>query len=171
MSLSLYDVSIPVFRQILGALSGVLGKAIAHCDEKGIDPATLIAARLYPDMAPFPFQVMQAVNHSVGALARLRGVDAARVSGLDSLPALKAAVDQALVDLDAIRPADLDGAADREVVLTFGQNTSRFTGLGYLLSSAMPNFYFHATTAYDLLRHNGVAIGKRDFMGKTQVLA
>lgn len=171
MSLSLYEITVPVYRQILTALSGVLDKAEAHCAATGTDPATLISSRLIGDMAPFPFQVGQTIAHSVGALARLRGQDPVRPAPIDSFAAGKAAIADALTALDAITPADLDGAETREVVLTFPGRSMRFDGKGYLLTFALPQFYFHATTAYDLLRHHGVPIGKRDFLGQTAILA
>lgn len=171
MSFSLHEITVPACRQILTALSGVLEKAQAHCAATGTDPATLISARLVGDMAPFPFQVSQTIAHSVGALARLRGQDPARPDAIDSFAAGQAAIAEALRALDAITPADLEGAETRKVVLTFPGRSMRFDGKGYLLTFALPQFYFHATTAYDLLRHHGVPIGKRDFLGQTAIRA
>lgn len=171
MSVSAYDVSVPVFRQTLEALSGVLGKAIDHCQSKGVDPAVVISTRLYPDMHPLPFQVTHAIDFAMGAVATLRGVDAVKVGDIQTLPALRKAVDEAVVALDGLKREDFEGAAERELVRNRRGETVRYSGLGYLMSSVMPNFYFHATTAYDLLRHQGVEIGKRDFLGKVQTLA
>jgi hypothetical protein len=171
MSLTMYDISVPVFRQILGSLSGVLDKAIAHCDAKGIDPQTLVGAQLAPDMLPLAFQMAMVVNHSAGAVARLQGEAFARPEGLDSLAAMKASLTQTLAALDAVKPADLDGAAAREVVLENPRGDRRFTGQNYLLSFALPNFFFHAATGYDILRAQGVEVGKRDFLGQLALAA
>jgi hypothetical protein len=169
MTISFYDASVPIHRQFLRALLGVLDKGEKHCAEKGIDPTTLLATRLVDDMQPLAFQVAQAINHSVGALATIRGQQRARTSGLDSFAACKQAVEQALAELEAIQPADLENAATRDVEIKFPGRELKFTGQGYLLSNAMPQFFFHVTTAYDILRHQGVQIGKRDFLGRIQL--
>jgi uncharacterized protein len=170
MTTSVYEISVPVYQQFLKALLGVLQKSEQHCAEKGVDPASLFAARLIDDMQPIAFQVMMALAHSVGALATLRGQQWARPSGVDSFAGAKAAIEQALAELEAIAPAELEGAATKPVELKFPGRELKFTGLGYLLSYAMPQFFFHATTAYDILRHKGVPIGKRDFLGRIQLL-
>ena len=167
MSLSLYDVSVPVYRQLLRALSKVLEKGEQHCTEKGIDPAAMLATRLVDDMQPLSFQVMQAIGHSAGALATVRGQQRARASGLDTFAGCRAAIDAALADLEAITPGDLD--PDATVELKFPGRELKFTAQGYLLSNAIPQFFFHVTTAYDILRHKGVQIGKRDFLGRVQL--
>jgi uncharacterized protein len=171
MALSVYDISVPVYRQLLMSLDGVLDKAAAHCAANSIDPATYMNTRLYADMAPFTFQVMQAINHSVGGLYQIMGKEFARPTGLETFAGQKKAIADALAALDAIKPADLEGAENRTVELKFPGREMKFTGLGYLQSFAMPQFFFHATTAYDILRHLGVPVGKRDFLGKTQMLA
>ena len=163
MSLSLYDVAVPTYRQILGAQKGVLAKAEAYFAEKNIDPATIMAARLADDMQPFPFQVMQTINHSAGALSLALGGDFARASGLDSFAAMQAALDSALAYVNSVDAKALNDAADIEVTRTMFGQERKFTPRNFILFSAFPNFYFHATTAYDLLRHAGVPIGKRDF--------
>ena len=169
MAISLYDVSVPIYRQFLRALLGVIDKAEKHCAEKGIDPATLLATRLVEDMQPFTFQVMQSIGHSVGALATMRGQQRARPSGVDSFAGCKQAVEAALADLEALTPADLDSLEGSTVELKFPGRELKFTAQGYLQSYAMPQFFFHFTTAYDILRHKGVAIGKRDFLGRIQL--
>jgi hypothetical protein len=171
MSLSMYDVSAPVFRQILAALSGVLDKADAHCKTAGGDERALMAARLYDDMQPFSFQVAQSINHSAGVVAKLRGQDYPRAAELETFAACKAAVTEAIAYLDGVKPADLDAADTGEVAMETPRGAMRFTGRNYLLTFAYPNFFFHATTAYDSLRHNGVPVGKRDFMGAVQLKA
>jgi len=169
MTISLYDLSVPVYRQFLQALRGVLDKGEKHCAEKGLDPTALLATRLAEDMQPLTFQVMQAIGHSLGALATIRGQQRARPSGLDSFAGCKQAVEQALAELETIQPADLDSVATNTVELKFPGREMKFTVQGYLLSYAMPQFFFHTTTAYDILRHKGVPIGKRDFLGRVQL--
>lgn len=169
MALSFYDVSVPVYRQFLRALLGVLDKGEKHCAEKGIDPASVLATRLAEDMQPLTFQVMQSIGHSAGAMATIRGQQRARPSGLETFAGCKQAVEQAIADLDAIQPAELENIASKDVELKFPGRELKFTAQGYLLSYAMPQFFFHATTAYDILRHKGVPIGKRDFLGRIQL--
>ena len=163
MSLTLYDVAVPTYRQILGAQKGVLGKAEAHFADKNIDPAKIMAARIYEVMHPFPFQVMQTINHSAGALSLALGGDFARASGLDSFSGMQAALSTALDYVNKVDAKALNDAADVEVTRTMFGQERKFTPRNYILFSAFPNFYFHATTAYDLLRQAGVPIGKRDF--------
>ena len=170
MTISFYDASVPVYQQFLRSLLGVLDKGEKHCAEKGIDPATMLGTRLIEDMAPLTFQIMQAINHSVGGLALVIGQQHARPSGLETFAGAKQAIEEALAALEAIKPADLEGAEAKPVELKFPGRDLKFTGLGYLLSYAMPQFFFHTTTAYDILRHKGVPIGKRDFLGRIQLL-
>jgi hypothetical protein len=170
MALSFYEISVPVYQQFLKALLGVLDKAEKHCAEKGIDAASIFASRLIEDMQPLTFQIMQSISHSAGAIAAIRGQQRPRPSGLDTFAGAKNAVGEALNELEAIKPEDLEEAASRTVELKFPGREMKFTGLGYLQSYAMPQFFFHATTAYDILRHKGVPIGKRDFLGRVQLL-
>jgi hypothetical protein len=169
MALSFYDVSVPVYRQFLHALLGVLDKGEKHCAEKGVDPASMLATRLVEDMQPLSFQVMQSINHSAGAMAAIRGQQRPRASGLETFEACKQAIEQAIADIDAIQPGDLENVAANDVELKFPGRELKFTAQGYLLSYAMPQFFFHAATAYDILRHKGVQIGKRDFVGRIQL--
>jgi len=171
MSLSLYDVSVPVFRQHLAALSGVLAKAEAHCSSVGKAEADLISFRLYEDMFPFSFQVMQAIFHGAGAVGTLRGNPYPRAEGLETLAGCKAAVDAAVAYLDGVKPGDLGIDPDADVTLQTPRGAMTFTARNYLLTFAYGNFFFHATTAYDILRHHGVPVGKRDFMGAVQIKA
>ena len=171
MAISFHDITVQVYQQFLKSLLGVLDKAEKHCSEKGVDPTTLLGARLFDDMQPLSFQVLMAINHSIGALALIRGEQRARPSGLDSFAGCKTAVEQALTDLEAITPAMLEDAATRNVELKFPGRELKFTGMGFLQSYAMPQFFFHVTTAYDILRHKGVAIGKRDFLGRIQLIS
>ena len=169
MSISMYDISVPVFRQILGGLAGVLEKAEAHCAAGKADAAAWIGAKLAQDMLPLSFQVGQACNHSAGAVAKISGGERARVADLGSLAACRAAVAAALADLDAVKADDLAGREAGDVVLETPRGAMTFVGLDYLLSFAMVNFYFHTTTAYDILRAQGLEIGKRDFMGAVRL--
>jgi hypothetical protein len=171
MSLSLYDVSVPVFRQHLAALSGVLAKAEAHCSAGALSEADVIGFRFAEDMLPFTFQVMQAIAHGAGAVALLRGQTYPRAEGLETLAGCKAAVDAAVAYLDGVKPADVPDDPEAGVALQMRMGTMTFTARNYLLTFAYGNFFFHATTAYDILRHKGVQIGKRDFMGATQMKA
>ncbi len=170
MALSFYEISVPTYQQFLRALIGVLDKGEKHCTEKGIDPASLFAARLAEDMQPLAFQIMMALGHSAGAVAAIRGQQRSRPSGVDTFAGAKKAIEDALAELEAIKPADLEDAATKVVELKFPGRELKFHGLGYLQSYAMPQFFFHVTTAYDILRHKGVPIGKRDFLGRIQLL-
>ena len=170
MALSFYEISVPTYQQFLRALIGVLDKGEKHCTEKGIDPASILATRLIDDMQPFAFQIMMAVAHSAGAVAAIRGQQRPRPSAIDSFAGAKKAIEEALAEFEAIEPADLEDAASKLVELKFPGRELKFNGLGYLQTYAMPQFFFHVTTAYDILRHKGVPVGKRDFLGRIQLL-
>jgi len=166
MTTALYAPSIPVFKQILGSLSIILDKAEQHCADKKIDPQALLSFRLYPDMLPFMRQIQIACDFAKGCAARLAG---AAVPAYDdseqSFADLKARIAKTLAFIDSM-PADaIDGSAERAISTGSGEKTKHFTGLSYLVHYALPHFYFHATTAYDILRHNGIDIGKKDFIG------
>ncbi|KPW60360.1 hypothetical protein ALP10_00297 [Pseudomonas syringae pv. helianthi] len=168
MSISLYAASIPVFQQMLNALSDVLTKAEAYATEKKIQPPALLQARLFPDMLPFTRQVQIAVDFAKGASARLAGVEIPQYEDTETTFAeLQALLAKTLAFIGSITPEQVDGKEGIEIVLRPGtEKEKRLNGQAYLLSYALPQFFFHVTTAYDLLRHNGVEIGKRDFMGK-----
>ncbi|HEY2709255.1 MAG TPA: DUF1993 domain-containing protein [Caulobacteraceae bacterium] len=165
MSFSLYDVSVPVFRQYLAGLSGVLTKA----EGVGLNEAELMGFRLYEDMQPFTFQVMQSIGHSAGAVATLRGESYPRAQGLETLAACKAAVDAGVAYLDGVTAADISVDPDADVSLQTPRGPMVFTARNYLLTFAYGNFFFHVTTAYDILRLKGVPVGKRDFLGAAQI--
>lgn len=171
MTLSLYDVTVPTFMQILGGLAGVLEKGEAHAIEKGMAPDEWAGARLFADMAPLSFQVKQTTHHSVGALeAAKSGVFSPDLSPPpETLAALKGAVATALATLADYRPADINALQGRDVRFEFRGRVMPFIAENFLMSFSLPNFYFHAATAYDILRHNGVPLGKRDFMGKLRL--
>jgi len=165
MSLSMYQASVPVFTQGLKGLTGVLTKAQAHVAAKGLDPAALLQARLYPDMFPLTRQVQIAADFAKGAVARLAGAEVPTWPDDEaSFEALIDRVSRSLEFIAGFSPAQIDGSEDRDITLVRRGETSVVKGQAYLLSQATPNFYFHLTTAYALLRHNGVEIGKRDFL-------
>lgn len=171
MALTLYSATVPTFRQILVSVAGLISKAEAHCAAQGLAPAELIEARLVPDMLPFSFQVRSTASHSIGAIEGMRrgtySPDRSALPGtFAELKQLVAAADAALAALD---PAELDSLAAREVLFVAGERRLVYSGEDYLLSFAQPNFYFHATTAYDILRARGLPLGKRDYTGQPRV--
>jgi hypothetical protein len=162
MTLSLYTASVPVFRQILGSLAAILAKAEAHVDAKKLDPDALLQARLFPDMFP----LVRQVQLTTGAAARLAGVEVPRYDDVETdFAGLQARLEKTLAFLDTVSREAVDAGGDRDVTIGTGANQRQFKGQVYLLHYALPNFYFHAATAYDILRHNGLDIGKRDFVG------
>lgn len=166
MTMSLYGASVPVFRQILGSLATILSKAEAHADLKKLDPNALLQARLFPDMLPLLRQVQLATDFAKGAAARLGGVEVPRYEDVETdFAGLQARLEKTLAFLDTVAREAIDAGGERDIVIGTGENQRRFKGAVYLVHYALPNFYFHATTAYDLLRHNGLEIGKRDFIG------
>jgi hypothetical protein len=166
MAFNIYQASVPVFQRRLTAVIAFIEKAAAHTEAKRIDPSALLGARLFPDMFPFTRQVQTATDHAKGATARLAGLEVPRFPDTEStFDELKDRVGKTLEFIDSVEPSLLDGAEDRDVTLMLGGKERTMKGAFYLLNSAMPNFYFHVTTAYDILRHNGVELGKSDFLG------
>jgi hypothetical protein len=166
MTLSMYDASIPVFKQILGSLSALLEQAETHAAERKIDPSALLQFRLYPDMFPFTRQIQVAADFAKGAAARLAGVPVPAFDDNEHCFAeLKARIAKTLAFIDSLPKAQIEGSEERAISTGSGDKARHFTGQTYLLHYALPHFYFHATTAYAILRHNGVAIGKKDFIG------
>jgi uncharacterized protein len=166
MSVSLYDVSIPVFTLSLTNLAAILDKAASHAESKKVDPKVLCASRLIVDMLPLSSQVQIACDNAKGAAGRLAGVEIPKHADTEvTLDELKARVAKTLDFLKTIKPEQLQGAETKEIVLQFPQTTLKFTGINYLTNFVLPNFFFHVTTAYALLRKNGVELGKRDFLG------
>lgn len=166
MAFTIYDASIPVFQQILNSLSGLLVKAEAHAAEKGVEVSTLLNASLAPDMFNFIRQIQIATDHAKGAAARLAGVELPRYEDAEkTVPELQERIRKTLAFLGALRPEQFVGAETRPIRLEFPWATYDFTGQRYLTYWALPNFFFHATTAYDILRARGVQIGKADFLG------
>jgi uncharacterized protein len=167
MTVSMYKISVPIFVQYLTSLSAVIDKAAAHCDAKKIDPSALLAARLFPDMFPLARQVRAASDHAVNATARLAGVEPPTLPGNEaSFADLKERLARAIDFVKNFKSAQIDGSEDKAIKITFPSGATRdFTGQSLLLNNSLPNFYFHCATAYDILRHCGVELGKRDFMG------
>jgi uncharacterized protein len=166
MPISMYKVSVPIFAQHLTALSVVLGKAAAHAQAKQIDPAFLLGMRLYPDMYPLSRQVQQATSHPIRACSALSGAEPLNLPNLEtSFAELESRLANTIDYVKGFKPDQIDGTEDKDITLKFGANERKFTGQGLLLGHVLPNFYFHCTTAYDILRHCGVELGKRDFMG------
>lgn len=167
MTLSLYAASIPVFKQMLTALAAVLAKGEAHATAKNIQPDALLQARLFPDMFPLVRQVQIAVDFAKGAGARLAGMEPPKYEDSETTFAdLQALLTKVLAFLDTIKAEQVDGNEAREIVLRPGTDKEKRLDIQtYLLHYSLPQFFFHVTTAYDLLRHNGVEVGKRDYMG------
>jgi uncharacterized protein len=166
MSLSMYQASVPGFLQFLGGLSKVLEKAAAHAEAKKIDPSVLLNARLFPNMFTLARQVQIATDHAKGSVARLAGVEVPNFPDTEtSFSELQTRISKTIEFVKSFKPEQINGSEDKEIVLILGTYKMNFQGHVYLLQFALPNFYFHATTAYDILRHNGIEIGKIDFMG------
>ena len=171
MAISLYDVSVTTFQQVLGSVAGFLEKGLAHCKAKNIDLKELVEFRLAPDMLPFRFQIVAVAHHSVGAM---RGVPA----GVFKPPAgpmdqdyagLQKLITDARAELSALTRPAVEVLEGKEVVFQLGDLKMPFTAEGFLMSFSLPNLFFHATTAYDILRLKGVPLGKRDFMGQMRL--
>jgi len=162
----MYSMSVPVFAKTLGNLSAILDKAAAHAEAKKIDPAVLLASRLYPDMFPLTKQVQVACDFAKGTVARLAGEEPPKYDDNETtIEALKARIARTVDYVQGFQAARFAGAEERDVQMKIRDQTLSFKGLPYLAHVALPNFFFHATTAYDILRHNGVELGKRDFIG------
>lgn len=171
MTLSLYSAIVPNYVQILGAVARLLDKAEAHCAETGTDPDDLLKARLADDMLPFGYQVKSCAAHSIGAIEGVR----AGVFSPDMTPwpttfeGLRAAIANALAKVEALSPDEINAFVGQDMRFEMGEMVMPFTAEEFLLSFSQPNFYFHATTAYDILRWKGVKLGKRDFMGRPRL--
>lgn len=166
MAAELYDLTVPVFTKGLKALSGVLAKARAHAAETGVDPDSWLSLRLIDDMRPLSGQLQMVTDSPKLCLVRLSGVEAPVFADDETTLAQLEARIQATLDYLASIPREaVDGQEDKDVVLKFPGGEMPFKGLQYVLGFAQPNFYFHLTTAYALLRQAGVPLGKRDYMG------
>jgi hypothetical protein len=165
--MSFHDASVAAYLQILGSLTGILGKAEAHCKAKNIQPEVLLGARLYPDMLPFTRQVQLVCDFAAKGCARLTHSEVPSVPDTEkSFEDLRARLARTIDYVKAFKPAQFEGADAREVTFPAGPDkTLTMKGQQFLTNFSLPNFYFHAATAHDILRHNGVEIGKRDFLG------
>ena len=163
----MYQASTPRFAAMLRNLSALIDKADAHCAARKIEPAAITTARLYPDMFLFTRQVQIACDTAKGAVARLAGAEVPKHEDTEqSFAELKARIAKTLDFIESIGAGKIDGSEEKEIVLQMRSGERRLKGMQYLLGSAYPNFYFHVTTAYNILRHSGVEIGKTDFLGK-----
>lgn len=168
MSISMYQSSVPAFVPTLEALSKILDKAEAFCAAKKIDPAVIVGARLAPDMFPLSRQVQIACDFAKGASGRLAGVELPAYEDNEKTFAdLKARIAKTIAFIKSLKPEQIDGSETRDIHLKIGGNPVTFKGQPYLVNFALPNFYFHLTTAYAILRHNGVELGKQDYLGMT----
>jgi hypothetical protein len=169
MDVSMYQASVPLLQRALANLIGILRKAQADAAERGLDPAVLLSARLYPDMFPLTRQVQIASDLARRGVARLAGVEAPPVADTETtLEELISRLQQAIDYLDTLRPDQLEGTQDREVTVPVGRGeTITMTGWPFLSLFVLPNVHFHVTTAYAILRHNGVPLGKRDYLGES----
>ena len=171
MSMSLYSVAVPTYLQTLGAVLGLVNKAEAHCTETQTPPADLILARLAADMLPFAYQVKSTCVHSLGAIEGVRrGVFSPDTKPWpETFAALQALVNDTVIALAAIKPEEIDGFMGQAMRFSFGERHIDFAAEDFLLTFSQPNFYFHAATAYDILRWKGLKLGKRDFMGRLRI--
>jgi uncharacterized protein len=171
MAFSLYDATVANYLQILGAVGGFLEKSRAHFQEKGIDLAEIVETRLTPDMLPLRFQIVSAAHHSRGAMEAAKNGVFVPSSGKPDVDyaGLQALLLEAHSELSGLTPAAVDALVGRDVTFKVGDRTLPFTAEGFLMSFSLPNFFFHATTAYDILRHKGAPLGKRDFMGRLKL--
>ena len=166
MAITMYSASVPQFVQLLGGLKGVLEKAESQAEARKLDPVVVLNWRLAPDMFTLARQVRQASEHAFGA-GRAAGIETPKLPDIDgSFAEMKGRLDKTLEYLNGLKPAQLDGREASEITVTVGGQPRQFKAQNYLFHFAMPNFYFHLTTAYTILRHIGFEIGKRDFMGQ-----
>jgi len=167
-----YDLCVPSYLQTLTAVAGFLDKGLAHCKEKGIDPAEIVETRLYPDMQPFRFQIRSVAHHSVGAL---EGIQRGKFeppkepATPPDYPALQGMVAAAREAMQKFTPETVNAFETKDLVFQLGERQLPFRGVDFLSSFSLPNFYFHATTAYDILRSRGVPLGKRDYLGRLRM--
>ena len=166
MTISMYQASVPRFANILGNLSNIMDKTQAHIDARKIADATLTGYRLFPDMLPLTTQVQIACDAAKGVVARLAGIDAPVFEDNEKTIAdLKARIAKTIAFIQSVSPAQIDGTEDKAIVTKRGDKETHYKGMQFLLGHALPNVYFHASMTYAVLRHNGVEIGKRDYLG------
>jgi hypothetical protein len=173
MATSLYDLSVASYLQTLGGVAGYLERGLAHFEENNTDPNEIVETRLYPDMLPFRFQIKSIQHHSLGAI---EGIKKGVFTPPGSLPEggyadMQKFIAETREALQALTREEVDGLAGKDVAFQFGERKMPFTAETFVMSFSLPNFYFHATTAYDILRNKGVPLGKRDFMGQMRMKA
>ncbi len=167
MPISMYQASVPVFIRAFGNLSAILDKGLEYAKGAKLDPATLVEARLFENMLPLSGQIQRASDSAKGCAARLGGIEAPKFADEEKTFAeLQARIQNTVEFLKSVKPGQIDGSEEREVTLKAGETTMQFKGSDYLLGFALPNFFFHVTTAYDILRHKGVDLSKRDYLGR-----
>jgi hypothetical protein len=171
MALSLYAATVPTYLQILGSMSALLSTAETFCTEKSLNPHDIIQARFADDMQPFAYQVKSTAVHSLGAIEGVRRGEFSpdMTTPPETFAALKTRISETLAALEKIEASEVDAFVGRDMHFAFGERRLPFTAENFLLSFSQPNFYFHATTAYDILRWKGILIGKRDFMGRLRI--
>ena len=166
MKISMYRASVPTFIRVLENLSGVLDKGTAYAAAKKIEPEVLVNSRLFPDMLPFARQVMIVTDNAKGGASRLAGLEPPKYEDTEStFPELKARISKTIAFLKTFTPDQIDGSEERTINMKVAGKPMTFQGLPYLLNYVLPNMYFHTTTAYNILRHNGVDVGKKDYLG------
>ena len=173
MPTSLYDMSVANYQQTVAAVGGILDKGLAHCTSSNTDPGHMVASRLAADMLPLQFQIVSVAHHSLGTIEGIKaGVFSppGKTDPLDYAGLQKMVADTA-EGLGRLRREEVDALAGKDVVFQIGDRKVPFTAENFVLSFSLPNFYFHATTAYDILRTNGVPLGKRDFLGRMRIKA
>ena len=167
MTISMYQASVPVYLQYLNSISAVLDKGAAFAESKKIDPAVLLQTRLYPDMHPLVKQVQIFTDQAVRGISRLAGTEPPAFPDTETtFSELKTRIEKAIAHVQSFKPEQIDGSEERDIVMKTPRGDMTFKGQQYLLGFSLPNFFFHATTAYAILRHKGVPLGKRDFMGR-----
>jgi hypothetical protein len=169
MKISMYEACVPMFIHTLGNLRAILEKGAAHAEAKKFDASVLANSRLFPDMLPLIKQIQIASDVAKGAAARLAGIEPPRFEDNEqTFPELIARIDKTLEFLRTVKPENLEGSEDRTITLKLRDTTREFRGLTFLRHWAIPNFFFHVTTAYNILRHNGVELGKADYLGRVE---
>jgi uncharacterized protein len=168
---TLYDATGPLFSQTLGAMEGILKRGRKHCEDAGIDLTEMLNSRIYEDMLPLRYQVQAAIGHSVGAIEGVKGGVFKPPYGTptDDFDALQARLHEAAGQMKAYTREEIDALEHKDVVFNLGEQQMPFTGEGFLLTFSLPNFHFHATTAYDIFRAKGVPLGKRDYIGRPRI--
>jgi hypothetical protein len=163
----MYQASIPVFIRSFGNLSAILDKGVEYAKSAKLDQSALIEARLFEDMHPLPAQIQRASDTAKGCAARLAGIDAPKFEDTEkTFPELQNRIAMTVEFLQIVKPDLIDGTEEKEITLQAGKQALHFKGMDYLLGFALPNFFFHVTTAYDILRHKGVPVGKMDYLGR-----